>query len=111
MSNQIPDDANGDVLRRFIDSGDNLTEPRNVEFNHLFRRRSWALNFAKAVKDKVYTVAISYFEEEDGWDANVTIYMVPEHSEISRIESDLGIIADSCNGRSDGWLAQAITDK
>lgn len=44
----IPDDENGDVLRRMLDDGDDLTLARPIDFFHVFAEESDAQDFAAA---------------------------------------------------------------
>jgi hypothetical protein len=68
---QIPNDENGDVLRRMIKNGDDLSQPRMMDFCYIFPERRQALAFAKIVDDKELNVCISYNKERDMWDAIV----------------------------------------
>lgn len=105
---EIPDDDNGRVLRRFIESGDDLTKPRIVEFFHIFPSRTQALGFAADCPEKEYTIEISYFEERDCWDVTVSRFTRPTHSEVTRIEADFAARAEAHGGAADGWQAQAL---
>ena len=99
----IPNNANGAVLRRLWDSGDDLSQPRIIEFFHSFVTRRQALDFAELVDDRQLEVCISYNEEENKWDAIVKRYMIPTHHDISDQELLLARHAESVDGRADGW--------
>lgn len=104
----IPNDVNGDVLRRLISNGDNLTEPRMVDFCHIFPDRRQALAFAEIVDDKELEVCISYNRVRDRWDAIVKRYMVPTHGGITAFESVLAAHAKSVGGQADGWGCMTV---
>lgn len=100
---EFPSDENGDVLRRMLRDGDDLSEPRVVDFCHIFAERRQALAFAEIVDDREFEVCISYNEERDMWDAIVKRYMVPTHQGITSFELSLAVHAESMGGEADGW--------
>ena len=107
---QIPDDENGDVLRRMMEGGDTLTHPRMIDYCFKFFSRAQAIAFAEAVPEKEYEVCISYYD--DGmWQSIVKKHMIPDHREISRIESELSARAIRSGGEADGWGCMRITQK
>ena len=57
---RFPDDENGVVLRRMWDGGDDLSQPRNMDFNYIFPERRQALAFAEIVDDRDLEICISY---------------------------------------------------
>lgn len=108
---EIPDDDNGRVLKRLSVGGDTLTQPRTIEFQFIFSKRAQSLDFAHAVPELDYEICLSYYEEREMWQAEVKIYMIPEHSEITRIEADLSARAAPLGGQADGWCCMVIKDK
>jgi Regulator of ribonuclease activity B len=54
----FPDDENGDVLRRMAQNGDDLAQPRNVEFQHVFEQKPDALEFLAAASDELAIMTI-----------------------------------------------------
>lgn len=75
-SSQIPNDDNGQVLLNMISHGDDLTQPRMIDFCHIFPGRRQALAFAEIVDDRELKVCISYYEEKEMWEATVKRYMI-----------------------------------
>jgi hypothetical protein len=57
----FPDDENGVVLRRMSQNRDDLAQPRNVEFQHVFAQKPDALEFLAAASDELSTVSIYWF--------------------------------------------------
>jgi hypothetical protein len=100
---QIPNDANGDVLRRMLRDGDGLSKPRMIDFCHIFHERRQALAFAEIVDDRELEVSISYYKERDLWQATVKRHMVPTHQHITSFELSLASKAESVGGEADGW--------
>jgi len=102
---KLPDDANGDALRRMEEAGDNLTRARDVEFSVVFPNENNAKQFA----DQVCAVGYAASAELTGtvenfpWDVTVVEHMVPSHEEIGAVEDSLRRVADMFGGRGDGW--------
>ena len=48
----IPNDPNGAVLRRMLRNGDDLSQPRNIDFEFIFESRSDAIGYAELLDDK-----------------------------------------------------------
>jgi hypothetical protein len=99
----FPDDENGDVLRRMSESGDDLDQPRMIDFCFVFSERGHALAFAGSVDARDLRVAISYYEERTMWQVVVQRYMVPTHHDITALEAQLAEVASSVGGEPDGW--------
>jgi hypothetical protein len=107
-SSQIPNDENGDVLRRMIKNGDDLSQPRMMDFCYIFPERRQALAFAEIVDDKDLNVCISYNKERDMWDAIVKRYMIPTHTDITTFELSLATHAELVGGEADGWGCMTV---
>jgi hypothetical protein len=99
----FPDDENGQVLKDMAESGDDLTKPRMVEFQHVFPSREEAIAFIEAVSNKTDKVELSWFDAEESWNVQVSRYMIPTHRGITSLELSLGAEAKKHRGRSDGW--------
>jgi hypothetical protein len=99
----FPNDENGDVLRRMQKSGDDLGQPRMIDFCFAFPERRQALAFAEIVDERDFEVCISYYEEREMWQAIVKRYMVPTHRDITTVETALSARAESVGGDPDGW--------
>ena len=54
----LADDENGDVLRRMIAKGDDLTVPRNIDFSVLFAEQNSAEKFAEHLRSLGYEVSV-----------------------------------------------------
>jgi hypothetical protein len=98
-----PDDDNGAVLRRLEEGGDDLTRPRNINFEHVFVSKEAAFRFAAEVVSETDEVRISWYEAKRAWDVQVTRHMVPTHRSITELEEALGKKAKLHGGYSDGW--------
>ena len=103
ISSQFPSDENGNVFRRMISIGDDLSKPRIIDFCHVFPDRKQALAFAEEIDDRELEVCISYYEARDMWQATVKRYMIPTHQTVTEFELSLAAKAESLGGEPDGW--------
>jgi hypothetical protein len=108
---EFPDDENGDVLRRMYDDGDDLTQPRIIDFCFAFPERRQALAFAEIVDDRAFEVCISYYEEREMWEVIVKRHMIPTHRDITTLEMQLAVQAESVGGEPDGWGCMQVDRK
>ena len=99
----FPDDENGDVLRCMYDDGDDMSQPRIIDFCFAFPERKQALAFAEIVDDRDVEVCISYYEEREMWQAIAKRHMIPTHQDITALELSLAAHAQSVGGEADGW--------
>jgi len=108
---QFPGDENGGVLRRMFDDGDDLSEPRMMDFCFAFPERKQALSFAELVDERKLEVCISYYPEREMWQAIVHRHMIPTHRDITALESDLSVRAERVGGEADGWGCMIVKRK
>ena len=93
-----------EILSRMAEDGDILTEPREIDFNHLFEDEESAARFIQVAAEQGFSQAESEFwDERHGWQTSVHIHMVPSSDPINEIQTKLTLIAHSLNGRPDGW--------
>src|SRR5262245_44017820 len=100
---EFPSDVNGDVLRRLCKTGDDLTQSRLIDFCFIFPEREQALMFVRDVADQTVETCLSWFPEKSMWQVIVKHDMVPEHAEITAMESTLDSKAKRVGGKADGW--------
>lgn len=97
----FPNDPNGDALRRMEAEGDDLTKPRNVDFNVAFPDRNSAEGFAKHFRALGHEVSVEAAESNQDfpWDVVVVKRMVPSHEGITSFENLLQSAADRRHSR------------
>lgn len=105
MIGSIPNDENGDVLRQMLESGDDLSKPRDIDFTVVVPEeaaaRALAAHFASAgYRTKIKKSGVVL---ERPWDVVIIKHMVPDHAEITKFEVVLEQAAAPLNGRNDGW--------
>lgn len=104
----FPSDANGDVLRRLVASGDDLTQARIIEFVHVMPREAAARQMAASAQRLGFTVSVYQPDDDDGrmtsdWEVICSLEMVPSHASITETELRLDKLAKSFGGYADGW--------
>jgi Regulator of ribonuclease activity B len=105
LSDDFPDDENGDVLRRMQGGGDDFTKPRDIDFSVVFPSEIAAGEFASHFRGSGFKVTIQEWDgqQELSWDVTVTRYMLPTHTGITEVEETLEEVAAPLGGRNDGW--------
>ncbi len=99
------------ILTRMAKDGDDLSQPREIDFNHLFEEKDKAAAFMDAVLQRGYKNAdCDFWSDEGKWQTAVHIFMVPELEEINEIEAELDEIAKSLGGSPDGWGCMEIVE-
>lgn len=100
----IPDDENGAVLRAMLEDGDDLRIAREVDFHLVFGDEAAATAFAQAARQATdLLVSVPSVDEEGIWQVTGSRHMAPTHAEITRIERELTVLAESFGGYPDGW--------
>lgn len=100
----IPDDENGAVLRAMVEDGDDLTLPREIDFHLVFGDEAAATAFAEAAKQATdLLVSVPDVDEEGIWQVTASRHMAPRHADITKLERELTVLAESFGGYPDGW--------
>lgn len=103
-----PNDASGDALRRLYAAGDELTQSRAVDFCFVFPEREGALAFVRDVDDRVFETCLLAYPGKPLWQVIVKCDIIPNHAQITAIESALTSKARAIGGKADGWGCMVI---
>jgi regulator of RNase E activity RraB len=99
----IPDDADGDAMRRVLSHGSDPTRPMDVDFMIACPDVTTAEKIASLVSSMGFTTKISV----DKADNSVTLYcvkhMLLDYDALMAIQSELNAIAQPHRGYIDGW--------
>jgi hypothetical protein len=100
-----PNDENGDVLRRLEADGDDLSRPRDIDFTVVFPDGIKAAQFAQQLQCEGYRTTARFVNvvRTHPWEVVVVRNMIPTHSGITDFEDELQNLADTLDGRNDGW--------
>ncbi|MEP0177832.1 MAG: ribonuclease E inhibitor RraB [Paraglaciecola sp.] len=103
QTRDFPNDANGQVLQQFKDSGVDLDKECVVDFCHLFVDEESAKNMANEVVEIFLDVEVDIYVDLDPISVCVSRKMVPTHKSITMAEYAFAGIANKYGGVSDGW--------
>jgi hypothetical protein len=105
MIEHLPDDENGEILRRMRDEGEDLSVSREVEFSVIFSNGEIAQQFSEIIKRHGYGAEKEYVEYNRGhvWDVTVRRVMPLSHVGITDFENFLEGLAAARGGQMDGW--------
>jgi hypothetical protein len=101
----FPSDLNGDVLRRMVENGDNLSVPRDIDFIVVTPDAEAAARFAEVVGKWGLALTVEHADVVTTlpWEVRVVSHMLPTHEGITQLEQRLGHEAALVGGRNDGW--------
>lgn len=101
---EFPDDENGDVLRRMVESGDDLSKPRMIDFSVIIPTIGDAETFCELATTANFKVRILSQPTYDGQiDITASRVMIPTYEAISGTEMLLEKLSSRFGGRNDGW--------
>ncbi len=105
MTQDFPDDATGDVLRRMQARGDDLGKPRDIDFSIMFPDEASVTVFAGRIEQYFHTVKYHETDEpgQKEWDVTATRLMLPSYDVIVEMETLLQREAEPFGGYIDGW--------
>jgi hypothetical protein len=98
-------EENAEVLQRMRAEGDDLTQPRDIDFSVVFADELSAKAFADQLDRVEVSVSVEQSDVAEGlpWDVTVTKKMLPENEVIAEFEEFLADVATGYGGRNDGW--------
>jgi len=101
----FPLDENGDVLRRMVESGDNLAVARDIDFVIVAPDNASAKKLAEASRSWGFPVEIEHSRVVPAlpWEVRVVHNMIPTHEGITDFEQRLEAEAALVGARNDGW--------
>jgi hypothetical protein len=107
---EIPDDENGDVLRRMVANGDDLSQPRIVDFTHVFPDEASGRGFADQAEAEGLFAAIERTDvvEDLPWEVVIEHPLAPNYAALTALEHKLGKMAGQFGGRADGWGCETV---
>jgi hypothetical protein len=111
-ANRFPSDENGDVLKRMLEQGDDLSKPRDINYSFVFATEENARAFTNQVQTTTgLKTELSRYEERKMWDTTVTKNMIPTHQDVTALEQSLTRLAEPYGGEADGWGCFVVKKK
>jgi regulator of RNase E activity RraB len=105
MGQDLPNDANGDVLRRMLADGADLSKPHDIDFFIAAPNEQAGSAIASAAEQQGFSVDLDKDEEAADWTVCCSRSMVPDHAAITQTEQQLDALARPLGGWIDGWGA------
>jgi regulator of RNase E activity RraB len=100
---KIPDDADGDAMRRVIEDGSDPGKPMNVDFMIACPDVASAENIAPLAEAAGYSVSISVDEEDDSITCYCMRTMLLDYDALISCQDELDTIGRQHGGWIDGW--------
>src|SRR5947209_14169101 len=104
MKCELPNDADGDALRRLVEEGNDLTKPMHIDFQVAMPDEPAAKRLAEIVSKLGYTVSI-YPSPECSlpWTCECSTRMLATYDGIMAVQKELAELGAPFGGRPDGW--------
>lgn len=106
----IPDDADGDVLRRLAEHGNDLSKFMVIDFHIVVPDQDAGLELGEQVKQAGYKPELFYDKEENEITLQASKLMLPEHQALIDAQVELGQLALPFGGAIDGWGTMGNVD-
>lgn len=102
-SEDYPDDADGDALRRIQEGGSDMAKPMVIDFAVLLPDELHARQFAAVAKQRDFEVLVSFDDDGACWTCYCTRTMRATYGEVRAVQEELDEISRPFGGHSDGW--------
>jgi pterin-4a-carbinolamine dehydratase/regulator of RNase E activity RraB len=99
----LPDDPDGDALRRLFDEGSDPNQPMAIDFHVAAPSEAAARRIAAAVAARDYRTQVHLDEETQRWTCWCTRTMLAQYAAIVACQAELDVIGRAEDGRADGW--------
>jgi len=104
-------EENAEILRNIAETGCSLTDPRAVDFAHVFYKLAGAEAFAANMIQRGFQAKVNGLRPDEDeierkvleWDVIVSKVMIPTCEAITSTEEELSALAQPYGGRPDGW--------
>ena len=99
----LPNDSDGDALRRLIGLGYDLSRPMSIDFFIAVPSEQAGLAVAEAAEKQGYRTSVEFDDEDQAWTCYCTCEMVPSYLGLIVVQSDLEQLSGPHGGYPDGW--------
>lgn len=103
MAINLPNDDDGNALRRLEAAGSDLTKEMDIDFAVDIPDQRVGLEFASIVEAKGFRTNVSHDEELDRWTCYCSRTMLPSYESIVSIQELLKELGEKFGARPDGW--------
>jgi len=99
----FPSDADGDSLRRVVESGSDLSRPMSIDFTIEAPDEHAARKIAELVSAQGFDPSIGDNEGRSSWSVYCSIFMLATYDGVVAAQAQLTEIASAHGGRCEGW--------
>jgi Regulator of ribonuclease activity B len=99
----FPNDADGDSLRRVVESGSDLSQPMNIDFTIEAPDEHAARRIAELVSAQGFDPSICNNEGRSTWSVYCSKFMLASYDGVVAAQVQLAELSRAHGGRCDGW--------
>jgi regulator of RNase E activity RraB len=103
MFEDLPNDADGDALRRLLEDGSDLTQEMEIDFAMDIPDQEAGLAFAEIVRPLGYAAEVQKDDESNRWTCYCIITIVPAYETMISIQESLADLGRPFGAIPDGW--------
>lgn len=103
MTHELPQDADGDALRRLIATGSDLSRPMTIDFAMSVPNEETGSRFASVARNLGYLIDLDQDEESGEWTCYCSKEMVATHEALLGAQRELTAAGAPFGAAADGW--------
>jgi len=103
MSTTYPRDADGDALRRVVDSGADMSRPMVIDFSVKVPDEKTARHLAELVEARGFDPSISENDGSSSWSVHCSKSMLATYDGVVAVQAELNVLAAFHGGLCEGW--------
>jgi hypothetical protein len=103
MTDQLPQDSDGDALRRLVATGSDLSKEMEVDFAVHVPDQKTGLTFAAIAESMGFRADVAQGGKTGKWTCYCSRTMIPTYDEIVAIQESLEEAGRAYNAKPDGW--------
>lgn len=103
MLDELPNDSDGQALRRLVLDGSDLSKPMEIDFAMDIPNRNAGLAFSPIVEKLGFRTRLSQDQLTSDWTCYCTCTIIPTHTAMIEIQKKLEEIGRPYGAKNDGW--------
>lgn len=103
ITNNIPQDSDGDAIRKVIEHGTDVSKPIKVDFFVALHCIADAESMAQILRENGFIAKVEVDPEFDSFTCSCSKEIYLTHENVTTIQAQLDRLAEPLNGWSDGW--------
>ena len=103
MSDNYPNNDDGDALRRVASMGADMSRPMDIDFYVCVPDQHSGDSVACLASGRGYRTEVIYDDEDDAWDCYCTKTMLATYDRVVAAQRELDELSRPFRGRCDGW--------